>query len=597
MNKSFFIKSYFYFFLNLIILIFCLLAMNPAIAEVNLSFALKGLDNAKAENNALNRLTQTVQSLPKPLTPENAENFYHHSESIVADGIKPFGYFNPLIHSELQKSGDHWQISYEISPGSPTRIIATQIFYTGAGKNNPLLLKLLNPPNLKIQDIFISPIYERYKQTLLNTANDQGFIDAYFSQHEVLINKKEHTAVIKLTLDTGDKYYFGAVSFNKNPLNSHFLQRFVPFKSGDAYSTNQVEQLSSDLRDSGYFSSVNVVPHVEKPDPNHTIPVAVHLKAMPRQQYILGLGYGSDTGARATLGSTWHYVNSYGHRFNTLLRLSHVQNTASAKYIIPGNNPLKDQYNINASLQTNNINQGSSTLKQLGLGYTFSAHNWQHSFALSERIERYSIFNAPYQTSHLLLPSYQIDYMIRNNLLFPTEGQHFTVNVSGTSPALTSDTRLFQTTINEKWIHSFNTKNIILLRGNLGYTSIHNLNLLPLSLNFFAGGLNSVRGYGYNNLGPGRYLAVASAEYRYRVYKKWYATTFYDVGNAFNNIPQAPSGTLSSRIISIYHLLYQGAGVGVVWDSPVGAMALSYAKEVNVTHQPGRIQFDLGSNL
>jgi translocation and assembly module TamA len=248
-------------------------------------------------------------------------------------------------------------------------------------------------------------------------------------------------------------------------------------------------------------------------------------------------------------------------------------------------------------VQTNNINQGNSVVKQLGAGYTYSHQHWQYTFSLSEQIERYNFFSGPYQTSHLFLPSFGLQHLSGNDPLAPTDGNRFNASIKVAKQGILSDTSMVQTTVSDKWIHSFNSRNMILLRGNLGLTAIHDINLLPLSLNFFTGGSQSVRGYGYNNLGPGRYLVVSSVEYRYRVYKKWYATTFFDIGNAFNNWPTAPHSGIQSNLGALNHRLNQGAGVGVLWSSPLGAMELTYAKEVNVSGMPGRIQFNLGTDL
>ena len=110
----------------------------------------------------------------------------------------------------------------------------------------------------------------------------------------------------------------------------------------------------------------------------------------------------------------------------------------------------------------------------------------------------------------------------------------------------------------DKYIFSPTDDSRILLRTDLGYTVVHDFNDLPLSLRFFAGGTQSVRGYEYQSLGVpdgGRYLAVGSVEYQHLIIGNWSAAAFWDEGNAFDNFNQG---------------LDRGVGVGIVYKTPIG---------------------------
>ncbi|MCV5744140.1 BamA/TamA family outer membrane protein, partial [Escherichia coli] len=93
---------------------------------------------------------------------------------------------------------------------------------------------------------------------------------------------------------------------------------------------------------------------------------------------------------------------------------------------------------------------------------------------------------------------------------------------------------------------------------------------LSPSLRFFAGGDNNIRGYGYESISPvdesgaltgAKYILSSTLEYQYRVYGNWWAATFYDIGDAFNDTPEWKSG----------------AGVGIRWASPVGPVSFDFA--------------------
>jgi translocation and assembly module TamA len=128
-------------------------------------------------------------------------------------------------------------------------------------------------------------------------------------------------------------------------------------------------------------------------------------------------------------------------------------------------------------------------------------------------------------------------------------------------------------------------------RVNVGATLVDETASLPVSLRFFAGGDNSVRGYGYKSLGPvddegnvrgGRYLVTGSVEYEHPVFgDDWWAAAFVDAGNAFDDDPE----------------LEVGYGVGLRWFSPVGRIRLDLAFPADTRDDDWRIHFALGAAL
>ena len=111
---------------------------------------------------------------------------------------------------------------------------------------------------------------------------------------------------------------------------------------------------------------------------------------------------------------------------------------------------------------------------------------------------------------------------------------------------------------------------------------VENLNTLPLTLQYYTGGAQSIRGYNYKSIGPGRILTVASIELQHKVYGDWYVSTFFDAGNVANNL------TTDFK---------RGAGVGIVWQSPIGAIELTYARALDDPGRPWRLQFTMGPEL
>lgn len=108
-------------------------------------------------------------------------------------------------------------------------------------------------------------------------------------------------------------------------------------------------------------------------------------------------------------------------------------------------------------------------------------------------------------------------------------------------------------------------------------------------LAFFCGGDCSIRGYGYKKIAPknnagklvgGSRLLTGSFEYQYQVYPDWWLATFADTGLAANQFTTKE--------------LRYGAGMGVRWASPVGAIKFDIATPVRDKDNSKNIQFYIG---
>jgi translocation and assembly module TamA len=533
-------------------------------------------------NNVQKRLQVLQENDDGNVASHDIYYFYQQAPKNIKAAIMPYGYFKSKIRAQLLHTGNQWIAHFAVDPGPQLRITSVHVSVHGAGQNNAVINQYLQNFPLHPQQAFNNTDYNKAKLQLFELALQQGYLTAYFNLSQVLINVNHYTCQIILELNTGPRFYFGPVSFCQTPLSNHFLKRYVPFKTGEPFSSTQLLNLQNRLSSSNYFKNVTVNNDLNQVQ-NYHVPIFVDLTMQKMQQWLLGIGYGTDTGPRLSAQSNWRYVNAEGHQLNSQLTLSPVQSNLQASYIIPGPDPVSDQYSITASVTNNHLNQGDSTTELLGLNSIKAYNNqWTRTFSLNYQLEQFKFNQQPEQNSHLLIPGVSWVYLNSDNTVFPTKGNRFLISMQGSLQTGISDTTFFQTEIQDKYINHFTDNDRIILRTDLGYTAVHDINNFPLSLRFYAGGAQSVRGFSYQGLGPGRYLAVGSAEFQQRITDKWYGAFFYDAGNAMDAMNQP---------------LARGAGIGVVWASPVGTMELSLAKALSLPGQPLRIQFTLGPDL
>ena len=561
--------------------------------QLLLKYKINGITGPVA-NNVEKRLAIIQRFAGPELTASEIESFYAEGPEAIRQAMQPYGYFQVQVHNHLQHQRDTWIAIYDIVPGPVVKIKQVDVEISGAGKTHSVFQNFLAHFPIKSGDALNTEKYEAVKKALFNIANNEGFLAAQLTVHQIKIDLTTYTATIALHFDTGPQYYFGPIKFEQNTFDPNFLQRFVPFKTGSNYSGSALLQLQQNLANSGYFAETVVTP--KKPNNNSVlVPITVTLIPRKKAQYSMGLGYGTDTGPRGSLGLDLRQLTTTGQTFKASLTASAIQNTLSARYVIPGKNPLIDQYYISAALGQESLpNDSSGTLAKLTVGYlTQLSKKWQQNLFISPQAEHYSINGGPFQESYILLPGINWSRSTYDDPIFPLQGSTININIQGTGPFISSS-EFLQTELKGNYIFSLTSANRFILQGDIGYAWINDLNQLPLSLQYFAGGSQSIRGYGYESLGPGRTLAIGSIEYQRQVYNKWYATVFYDTGNATNHLicHDADDGNAQENCG-----LKSSPGIGVLWASPVGPLEITLAQAIDEPNKPLHVEFSMGVTL
>lgn len=505
------------------------------------------------------------------LSPERAEK-----EIILA--IQPYGYFHAKITHNARSSKE-----YHVDLGPPLLITKTEIKITGPGETNrKIQIALKKNTLLKIGKKFTSPHYEAMQVNMFTLAHNNGYVQAEMVRHEVEINLEKNEAAIYLILNTGPLFYFGPTTFSPSPYNTNFLNRFVPFKAGEIYSPTAIQKLQESLINSKYFASASVNPDIDPSNTEDRIPVTIDTEAVKSQQYNFGVGYGTNTGARTSMGVDLYRVTDSGQHFSTQLNLSSINTNITSKYYIPGKRPDINQYVIGGYLGEFRPDAGRAYTKQIFTGYETKLNDlWTSSTNVNFMHERFMIDNNPYRTTDLFYPSWSLSRLSSDNPINPVKGSRVTLDTSAGLPG--SEEKFLQSELSAKWIYPPTKNSFLILRGDLGTTYASNYNeQFPLSMRFFAGGYDSVRGYSYQSLGPGKYLKVGSVEIQQRIYDQFYTGVFVDEGNASNCVTQP---------------LERGIGLDFIYRTSVGPLSIDVAQASTSPGKPLSVEFNFGANL
>lgn len=515
----------------------------------------------------------------KNLNIERVTALYNLAKEEIATSLQILGFYQPTITSDLKSTEYGWIARFDVKPGVQTLIQSIRLKLTGGGKEESELKNLMQQCPLKIGQPLNHTLYETFKQNWLDKALQLGYLDSIFNVNEIRVDIKKARADIILELDTGKRYYFGNIEFEEPPYPSKYLERHIPFEPGTPYTTEQLLLLQKNLTETDLFNKVRIDPQINEAS-LYSVPLKVRLTRKPRNRYTASAGFGSDTGPRGTLGYERRLKTFPGHRFSMNIKGSRRYNQGNVQYAIPGKNPASDRLVFGYQVTEEKlVDKKYSLLEELGTTLIQKEGFLEQILALQYRHEKFRILqDQPKQKAHFLLPSIGLIWSNIDRKALLALGTHISLNVRGGLGLLLSSTNLLQAESRLKWALPLGESARVIFRTDFGATALSNSQDFPLSLRFFTGGDHTVRGYGYQSLGPrgvdnqgniivvgGRNLFVGSLEIERILYKNITGAIFFDNGNAFNKWKTKT---------------YSSAGFGFRWCTPLGPIRLDIAQAI-----------------
>lgn len=483
-------------------------------------------------------------------------------------GLEAVGYYDPTIEMSLDLGADCWTATLEVTPGDVVTIAAVDL------EIPPEVLgqKRVAAAADQLQALVGAPLqheaYETAKRRLINAALDRGYLEAKYSVRQVDVNVETDRAVVHLALDAGPRYRFGEITVIGDVIGPELMKAYMPFKPGDPYDGTQLTKLRRSLIDSDYFNRVIVAADADQAV-DLAVPVRIEVTPPSRNwAYSVGVGYATDTGPRLRAGATDRLRNKRGHRAEARALASKVASGVDLSYSIPHRDPPDDWITFDIGYAHEDSDTVRSDRQRYGVRHTYPLGDWIRTDFTDLTYEDYTIANED-ADSRLVVFGTTFDIGDSNSPVRPTSGYRFTGTVRGAAQALGSDTDFAQTRVFVGFVQGLTTNLRMLVRFNAGWSIKQRFDELPPSVRFFAGGDNSIRGYGYQKVGEeqdgevvgGERLLTGSFELDYAIREQWSLAAFVDSGSAFNNDPDFKTG----------------AGVGLRWYSPIGPVRLDLA--------------------
>ncbi|MGQ0528658.1 MAG: autotransporter assembly complex protein TamA [Panacagrimonas sp.] len=545
------------------------LSATPVAAKVRVQ--LEGLSGAERDNvESRLSLKLRAEADDAKLEAPQIRRLHQQASADIREALQPFGYYSPEIEASLEQDGDDWRARYVVKLGPPTQVVQINAAFAADGAEFEPLTRRLRWMPLKLDQRLMHADYEASKKRMSDAALAHGFLDAQWLKSELRVEPEIQQARVTLWLDTGPRYFFGPLSIEQEALDPTVMARYAQLPEGDPFDPQALLDLQFRLSDLGYFQSVEIDPQRDQTDEQRRIPIHIRTTLRARTKYDFGIGYGTDTGARLSVGTDWRRLNRYGHTLNTDFRLSEIKNTLGAVYRIPLGEKVADNLSLSSTVETEKLDAGDTEKYVIGASLNRSPGDWQRRLYVDFTHEE-SEFGDEVTTADLLTPGLSFTRTEADDPIFTRRGWYVFADVHGAVNNVLSSTSFLQTRVLGRAVYPLHRRLRLLGRAEFGYSIIEEFGELPASQRFFAGGDQSVRGYRYQSIGPrnedgdvigGRYLSVFSVEAEYRVLNNWGAAIFMDSGGADDD----PGPDLST-----------GIGAGIRYRAPIGSLQLDLA--------------------
>ena len=534
-------------------------------------------------------------------------------EALAVRLMKSLGYYDGTASATIeQKQGGGVRAVVTAFPGRQYKLGSVKV---AAQQTVPVGLVARELP-LKVGDPIEAIRVQGAEANVSLKLPQQGYPFVTVGERDILLDEAVWTGAYTLPVDTGPRASFGVITTQtaapsgtdktgvtpadevRPVFDLEHLNVFPRFKTGEIYDVRKTDDMRDALVATGLFSTVSVEPvRTGRPGPEGTeaVDLLVRQTAGKARSLTASAGYSTGQGFRLEGGFTHRnlfppegalIVTGVGgtqeqglgitfRRSNAGKRDRTVSLTASA------NHSNYDAFDAFTGTIAGRISYNSTPIWQKKFTYAFGFE----LTGTNESVYDFTTFDRERRTYAIGALPVQVLFDTSNDLLNPTRGFRLKLNVSPEGSVQGGFSPYVRTLVEGTAYYPVSDALVIAGRARAGsIQGIARDDLAP-SRRYYGGGGGSVRGYGYQRLGPfdpngdpvgGRSLAEFSLEARYR-FGDFGIVPFIDAGNSY----KSTTPTFSS--------IKLGAGIGGRFYTNFGPLRVDVATPLNRRKGDGRI--------
>ena len=425
----------------------------------------------------------------------------------------------------------------------------------------------------------------------LKTAlGEEGFAEAKIGEQEIEVDHQTHLATLILPVDPGPVARFGSIRVTgRPPFSERHLWTIARFKPGEKFERSKVDDLRRALIATSLVSTVDV--QVVPTNGGRTVDLAVRMDPAPSHTIAGELGYGTGEGAR--IEASWTDRNFFNPEGALTVRgIAGTSEQLAAVQFRRSNFLQRDQtFNLQASASHQKFDAyEAKTLQLAGNIERQSNFIWQKKWTWTAggevlgTIER-GVFGSLglKDTRKFLIAAVPLSlgYDGSDSLLDPTRGFRLSGRASPEISAHGGSFTYGRIQFDASAYRPVSDRVVAAGRVRLGTIMGASAFSIAPSRRFYSGGGGSVRGYGYQQLGPkdadgdpigGRGLAEFALEARIRLKQ---------FGGNFGIVPFFDGGSLTTEALPDFKDWRFAAGLGARYYSSFGPIRIDVGVPLN----------------
>lgn len=572
---------------------------DAAAPQIRYDTVLKGLEGLNLESE-FKSLSALREGGGKAANATQVAARAREDEALAVRLMKSLGYYDGTAISTIEPiAGEAGRLRATVS-ATPGRLYRLSSVTVKADPVVPADLITHNLP-LKIGDPIEAARIQGAEANVSLVLPQQGYPFVKVGERDILLDDQSEkaTGAYTLPVDTGPRATFGQLTTTGDAVfGLDHLNVFPRFKQGDLYDARKTDDLRDALVATGLFRGIAVTPErTGRPGPDGTEQVDLLVRQTEGPARSLGgtVGYSTGQGFRAE--GTWTHRNLFPPEGALIASvIAGTQEQGLSGTFRRSNAGKRDRtFQIIASANRNSYDAYEAFTGTLGVRWSYdSTPIWQKrityayggelvgtnesvwDFTRNERVRRtYGI---------VALPS-QVQWDTSDSLLNPTRGYRLKLNLSPETSVQGKVSPYARTMVEATFYYPLSTS--LTLAGRARAGSIFGIardDLAP-SRRYYGGGGGSVRGYGFQRLGPldpqgnpvgGRSLNEFAVEARYR-FGNFGIVPFVDAGNSYASVfPNASD-------------LRFGAGIGGRFYTNFGPLRVDVATPLNPRKGDGKV--------
>ncbi len=580
---------------------------NPDTPEVRYETTLNGLDKLELADE-FKSLSALNEGDGKAANTAQISARAREDEALAVRLMQSLGYYDATALSTVESVPNTPGRFRAVITASPGRLYTLSSIKILADPVVPEDLLTRNLP-LKVGDPIEAARIQGAEANVSLVLPQQGYPFVKVGERAILLEDQapQATGAYTLPVDTGPRSSFGKLTTTGDTVfGVDHLNVFPRFREGQLYDNRLTDDLRDALVATGLFNSVAVEPQRTGrtgPDGTEEVDLLVRQSKGPARTLAGTAGYSTGQGTR--LEGSWQHRNLFpdeGALIGTVV--AGTQEQGAGATFRRSNAGRRDRtFSIIANASHQNYDAYEAFIGTLAFRWSYdSTPIWQKKFTYSYGVELTGTNEDVYDfdlnrrrrgTFGIAALPGQVVFDQSDNLLNPTRGYRLKLNLSPETSVRGGVRPYVRTMVEGTYYYPVSSSLVIAGRARAGSIQGIDRDDLAPSRRYYGGGGGSVRGYGFQRLGPFEPVNPADPEARRnpvggRSLNEFAVEARYRFGN-FGIVPFIDAGNSYEDSLPTFSALKFGAGIGGRFYTNFGPFRIDVATPLNPRPGDGKV--------